>query len=124
MKIQKIICIDFDGVLHSYKTGWCGANVIHDPPVQGAISWLISLLDDDTLKPVIYSARSCQAGGIDAMKTWLIKHGLPAKYIDDKMLEFPHQKPAAWLTIDDRAFVFSGVFPSIEKITDFSSWLD
>ena len=35
-----IICVDFDGVIHSYKSGWRGVAVIPDPPVPGAIEWL------------------------------------------------------------------------------------
>ncbi len=124
MNIQKIICIDFDGVLHSYKSGWQGANVIPDAPVDGAINWLQSLLDSETLKPCIYSARSCQEGGIEAMKTWLVLNGLPSMYIEQGLLEFPTQKPAAWLTIDDRAIVFDGTFPNMGEIANFKSWLD
>jgi len=133
MKIQKIVCIDFDGVIHSYSSGWKGANIISDSPVKGAIQWLINLLENDDLKPVIYSARSCQVGGIDAMKDWLLQYGLPPKYIcfnkldaetkDGKLLGFPVTKPPAFLTIDDRAIVFEGVFPSTTEIIKFKSWL-
>ena len=133
MKKLKIICIDFDGVLHSYQSGWQGASTIPDAPVDGAINWLQSLLDSETLKPVIYSARSCQEGGIEAMKRWLVHNGLPPKYIELRhfadaklqgLLEFPTQKPVAWLTIDDRAIVFSGAFPNMGEIANFKSWLD
>ena len=41
-----ILCIDFDGVLHSYSSGWKGARNIPDPPVTGAIEWLDSLVED------------------------------------------------------------------------------
>ena len=29
------IVFDFDGVIHSYTSGWKGENVIPDPPVPG-----------------------------------------------------------------------------------------
>jgi hypothetical protein len=32
---KPILCLDFDGVLHSYTSGWKGAAVIPDPPVPG-----------------------------------------------------------------------------------------
>ena len=35
-----IICVDFDGVIHSYTSGWKGIDVIPDDPVPGAIEWL------------------------------------------------------------------------------------
>lgn len=34
------ICVDFDGCLHAYTSGWQGAEVVSDPPVPGAIDWL------------------------------------------------------------------------------------
>src|SRR5690606_19100252 len=37
------VCVDFDGVLHSYVSGWKGGTVIPDPPVPGAIEWLTKL---------------------------------------------------------------------------------
>ena len=39
-----ILCLDFDGVIHSFKSGWKGAGKIPDPPVEGAIEWIRSLL--------------------------------------------------------------------------------
>ena len=63
-----LLCLDFDGVIHSFKSGWKGATNIPDPPVEGAIDWLRSLLgrpiNEDTglryidFRLAIYSARS------------------------------------------------------------------
>lgn len=50
------LCVDFDGVVHSYTSPWKGAAVISDPPVPGAIEWLLACLD--YFEVVIYSSRS------------------------------------------------------------------
>lgn len=114
---MKIICVDFDGVIHSYSSGWKGPGIIPDPPVQGAIEWLTSLIDDPDLDPQIYSARSKDDDGIYAMKQWLRNNGL-----DPSLLKFPTKKPPAFLTIDDRAICFEGVFPTLDSIKEFKSW--
>jgi hypothetical protein len=130
--MNPIICVDFDGVIHSYTSGWQGADVISDEPVDGAIDWLLSHLPvPDALgmapeyvgpEPVIYSARSKQKGGIEAMKKWLIKHGVDEWYFRDDILKFPTQKPAAFLTIDDRAICFTGKFPTTAEMMAFVPW--
>ena len=33
--MKKTVVFDFDGVIHSYTSGWKGATVIPDPPVEG-----------------------------------------------------------------------------------------
>lgn len=129
---QPILCVDFDGVIHSYTSGWEGPRVISDPPVPGAIKWLESLMDvPDALgamtapgkfRVMIYSSRSKHWGGRRAMKRWLIKHGLPREYITDKILTFPAKKPAAFMTVDDRAFCFLGTFPDADWMRSFKPW--
>lgn len=121
------ICIDFDGVLHSYTSGWKGVDVIPDLPVGGAIAWLIDLMDDSELTPVIYSSRSKEDAGIQAMKDWIYKwtdqlfsHQMAMELVH--YLQFPTQKPAAFLTIDDRAVQFRGIFPSIKDIKAYKPW--
>lgn len=120
MSFTPIICIDFDGVLHSYSSGWQGADVANDPPVPGAIEWLTDLIVKNEVDPQIYSSRSRQEGGILCMKEWLIKHGMSPSMAD--MIAFPTQKPAAFLTIDDRAICFDGTFPTAEMMKAFKPW--
>ena len=112
------IIVDFDGVLHSYTSGWKGADVIPDPPVPGAIAFLTVAVEHFTV--AIFSARSHQDGGIEAMAEWLAKHGAGCWLIDQ--LRFPTAKPPATMTIDDCAIRFEGVFPSIEFIKHFRPW--
>lgn len=118
--MDKHLCVDFDGVIHSYMTPWQGAHIISDPPVEGAFQWLEDMVIIGTYRINIYSSRSCSGAGIAAMKDWFRKHGFA--YID--YLEFPTQKPAAYLTIDDRAICFKGTFPNIQELDNFKPWFD
>ncbi|MFH1648337.1 MAG: hypothetical protein ABIA11_01225 [Patescibacteria group bacterium] len=125
-----ILCLDFDGVLHSYSSGWKGARNILDPPVTGAIEWLRSMLgcpENEGIGPryldfriAIYSSRSRYFGGRKAMKKWLRKYGL-TKY-EIELIDFPLMKPAAFLQIDDRAITFTGVFPDPKELLKFKPW--
>jgi hypothetical protein len=54
------------------------------------------------------------------MKGALLFWGLTQEEIDQ--LQFPTVKPAAWLTIDDRGFHFTGEFPTAEFIKNFKPW--
>ena len=119
---MKIICVDFDGVLNSYTSGWQGPTVVPDSPVPGAIEWLCELCRDEEFQPAIYSSRSRYHDGILAIKRWLGKHGFPQGYIDDELITFPTQKPAAFIAIDDRGYRFSGRFPSLDELRVFKPW--
>ena len=122
-----IIAIDFDGVLHSYIEKWQGTDIIPDPPVDGALDWLLKLLRDPILVPTIYSSRSKYPEGIAAMRAWLMEH-YSNKYGMDiasdivESIRFASEKPAAFLTIDDRAVQFRGIFPTPEAIKAFTPW--
>ena len=133
MMLNPVICVDFDGVIHSYTSGWKGVSVIPDPPVPGAIEWLqdhlpvpdaVCAMAGPYNGPIvcIYSSRSKSWFGRRAMKKWLIKHGLHPAYISDGLLKFPSKKPAAFLTIDDRAICFNGTFPTTEEMMRFKPW--
>jgi hypothetical protein len=129
-----IILVDFDGVIHSYTSGWQGADVVADPPVRGAIAWLKELVDSGKYDVQIYSSRSSQEGGIKAMQaalrvwSWRGDDRVQAKMEPDEALDFvssmkfPTVKPPAWLTIDDRAKCFTGTFPNQEEIDQFKPW--
>lgn len=149
---KPILCLDFDGVLHSYTSGWKGARVIPDPPVPGALEFLVGALDH--FEVCILSSRSHQWGGRRAMKRWLRERlvalgcghaeAIPAwmearifrtvgmdpwdeevRYAVDliiKEIRWPLFKPPATVTLDDRALTFTGKWPSIDALLAFRPW--
>ena len=146
-----ILCLDFDGVLHSYTSGWKGARHIPDPPMPGALEFLEEAMQ--VFDVHVLSSRSHQLGGRSAMKRWL-RHHVQEKMRDcddyrravmhnnlslelyDKAerqisaesrtfvsrITWPLFKPPAHMTIDDRAVTFAGEWPSMESIRDFRPW--
>jgi hypothetical protein len=122
---RPIICLDFDGVVHSYTSGWRGARNIPDPPVAGAIEFILEALRHYDV--VIHSSRARYWGGISAMRRWLRFHAgnlwwdTPAgPGIED--VRFTRWKPSAVVTIDDRAIRFEGVFPSPKQAAEMKAW--
>lgn len=69
---KPILCLDFDGVVHSYSSGWRGARNIPDPPVDGALAFMCAALVEWDV--VIHSSRARYFGGIWAMRRWLKHH--------------------------------------------------
>jgi hypothetical protein len=112
---KPILCLDFDGVIHSYTSGWKGATEIPDDQVPGAIEFIRQA--SVPFEVMIYSSRSHHTGGIDAMRLWFAKHGLGMP-----LSAFPHSKPPAFLTLDDRALTFLGEFPTIDALLKFKPW--
>lgn len=132
---KPILCLDFDGVLHSYTSGWKGAANIPDPPVAKMVPFLENALAEFDVQ--IFSSRSHQEGGIDAMRAWLTTHvtrhfdcenhgGAPREaeraYAILGAISFPLEKPPAMVTIDDRAIQFEGEWPSIAWLKAFQPW--
>lgn len=119
---KPILVLDFDGVIHSYKSGWKGAENIPDPPVEGAIDFISRALEH--FRVAVYSSRSGHPDGRYAMQKWLRRHWLEFGLPGDRELEieWPTEKPAAFVTLDDRALTFDGTWPSIETIRAFRPW--
>lgn len=147
--MNKTLCLDFDGVIHSYSSGWKGTRVVPDPPVEGALEFLANAVNSWDV--CILSSRSSHFGGRRAMKQWLIKQYVESAptfestpdwlqqhifafadpwpdqvAFDMKQLvnkiKFPKYKPPAFVTIDDRAVTFKGTFPSLDKLDNFKPW--
>ena len=151
---KRIICLDFDGVIHSYTSGWQGAAVIPDPPVDGALDFIFEAVRKFDV--AILSSRSKHLRGRWAMKRWLYEHftewewqkaekywqefiNVPPDWtpfthgdVDEvhrelaratiKRISWPWFKPAAIITIDDRALTFDGTWPDLETLKTFKPW--
>jgi len=122
-----ILLLDFDGVCHSYTSGWKGATIIPDDHVPGLFEFLEEAKNH--FKICIYSSRSKEEGGPEAMMTWFIdqrkkwrEHGGKPPTDTPLELEFPKDKPAAFLTIDDRCYCFDGRWPSAANLSKFRPW--
>lgn len=119
---KPILCLDFDGVIHSYTSGWKGADIVSDPPVEGAIKFIDEALNH--FRVAIYSSRSGHPDGVYAMRKWLRGHWLEADLVGDRemLIEWPKEKPSAFITLDDRALTFDGTWPDIETLKAFKPW--
>lgn len=128
---KPIICIDFDGVIHSYEKGWQGGE-IYGTVTDGFFEWATEAKKYFTL--VIYSSRSKTAEGRTQMWAWLKHqwgnwaHHSNHQLTDDDIrygdFEFANEKPPAFLTIDDRSIQFSGNWQIIppEALINFKPW--
>lgn len=126
-----ILCLDFDGVIHRYDSGWQGALTIADDVTEGFFEWL-----DDAAKHfkiVVYSSRSKEPGATDAMALWLAEQRRkwrerggksPHEFGEPVSIEFADTKPAAFLQIDDRALTFNGRWSDFDPaaLRAFKPW--
>lgn len=130
---KPILCIDFDGVIHSYTSPWKDATTIEDSIVPGFFEWARKAKDYFDL--VIYSSRSKQPGGTESMELWLelqwtylFGQGTvdTENALQDMLtwFKFAHEKPAAFLTIDDRAICFEGDWSKLDpqELIKFKPW--
>ena len=109
------VVFDFDGVIHSYRSGWKGIAEIPDPPVPG-IKQVIEDLRPD-YEVVIVSTRCAATEGQRAILDYLQKHDIE---VDAVLAE----KPPAICYVDDRAICFNGKTEGLaDKIRAFKSWV-
>ena len=113
--LKKRICFDFDGVIHSYISGWKGANIIPDPPVEG-IKKVIDDLISKNYEIVIFTTRARIIEGYNAVQEYLNKYDIEFDMITS-------DKIPAFVYIDDRAICFDGdTSRLIEQIDTFIPW--
>lgn len=128
---KPILCVDFDGVIHSYTSPWTDAVTIADPPTKGALKWLWSATEWFDVQ--VYSSRSKDPHARAAMREWMGKWSELEFPLDHPMnhtgpqhypITFAHEKPAAFLTIDDRAICFEGDWNDLDPadLLNFKPW--
>jgi hypothetical protein len=141
---KPIVCIDFDGVIHSYERGW-EDGFIYGELVPGFLEWVEQAQPHFRL--VIYSSRSGTPEGRSAMIKWLREKATAAgfghafatysayekpvvvlqrnKDAQPVSLEFAAAKPPAFLTIDDRSIQFNGdwIALRIDELAQFKPWM-
>jgi hypothetical protein len=107
--MRRTIALDFDGVVHSYTSRWQAAEVIPDPPTEGAAQ-AIGSLRDAGFWVVIFSTRCATYEGRQAIHAWLNEHRISVDDVVD-------QKPMSVLLVDDRGFRFEGKW---QAVVDFA----
>lgn len=113
--MKRTVVFDFDGVIHSYFSGWKGVDVIPDKPVAG-IKEAIEEIRREGYHVSVVSSRAAAAEGVEAIQKYLDKHGIEVDSISSVKLP-------AICYIDDRAICFDGNPSSLlEKIRSFKPW--
>lgn len=129
---KPIICVDFDGVIHSYERGWQDGE-IYGNATPGFFAWAIEAVK--TFDLCVYSSRSKTLEGKSAMQQAIGKWSIDAIHNGEVSadfvwpelydhLTFSDVKPPAFLTIDDRAICFTGDWAALDPATllAFKPW--
>lgn len=115
--MRKTVVFDFDGVIHSYTSGWKGARNIPDVPVKG-IEFALRDIHNAGYEVVVVSTRCAYFGGKSAIESWLDIYDL-SQYVD----KICKEKPPAICYVDDRAICFDGRTDNLlNKIQNFVPW--
>ena len=113
--MKQTVVFDFDGVIHSYTSGWKGPDIIPDPPVPG-IKEAIAEIRAAGYEVVVVSTRCATVQGQGSVRAWLLDKGID---VDRVCME----KPPAIVYIDDRAICFDGNPATLlGKIQTFKPW--
>lgn len=94
----RTVAVDFDGVIHSYSSGWTGYEP-KDDPEPGALGFILGL-QAQGYEVVIMSARAHNEEGVKQTEEWLKRHGFPN-------LRVTNEKVTAVAYVDDRAVPYT-----------------
>lgn len=105
-RTKRTVAVDFDGVIHSYVSGWQGL-VPTDPPREGALEFVEQLQALDYIV-VVHTARANDPQGLAATIHWLANYSFPEMTVTAN-------KPMAIAYIDDRA-IYAGPRVAFEDV--------
>jgi hypothetical protein len=111
------VCIDFDGVINSYSSGYKPGDdtFLPDPPTEGAKEFLEKCLV--CFQEVFIVSSRCQTlSGVLAMGNWMKKYDMPD-------IPITYVKYPAEVYIDDRGWRFEGHFPDPEMFIELGTWV-
>lgn len=110
------VAIDFDGVIHSYTSGWQGVGECSDPMVPGIDTAIADLRTDH--KVIVVSSRAATPEGRIVIRDYLKKYNIEVDGIQS-------EKPPCIVSIDDRAICFTGYSGILAKqVRNFKPWTD
>lgn len=100
------VAVDFDGVIHQYSKGWADGS-IYDPPVEGSIEALITLME----RHAVFIHTTRDAGQV---ADWLMGFGFAVEtehggvfWNTRGVLLVTNRKLPAMVYVDDRAVRFT-----------------
>ena len=115
---RKTVVFDFDGVIHSYTSGWKGVDVIPDGPVPGIREAIDTLRREYCYEVIIVSTRCADKRGTEAIEEWLEKHGIEVDGVKGR-------KPPAVAYVDDRGICFDGdAYGLVDRIRNFKTYME
>ena len=106
-KKENTIALDFDGVIHSYKSGWNG-DVPKDPPMKGVKKALEKLEKDGWILKILSTRKK------EKIQEYLKKHDL-----DQFISGVYNTKIPAQIYLDDRGIHFSNWADALKDIKSF-----
>jgi hypothetical protein len=124
--MKPVLCIDFDGVIHEYNSPWIDPETISDHVTPGFFDWAAEA--GRLFRLIIYSSRSKSTEAIFEMNKWFLREFAAYRAAGGKAdlpsVGFAHEKPAAFLTIDDRAICFDGDWTKLDptRLRAFKPW--
>src|SRR5215203_152817 len=123
---KPILCLDYEGTV-------CLKN---ERPAEGFFRWAVDACKHFHL--VIFTQRAATPEGLEALEEWLQVHTLAWRHeqmergtpfaTSPLSFNFAHEKPPAFLIIDDRCITFTGRWgdPKLnpETLLKFLAWTD